>query len=151
MLCCVCLGECIIYYSESGQKNPFWDFSSNLLKILKIRRNFKNKFVFSTQKYKGFSNMYLTTLNIIWERIIGLIIILLPSFFQVNLLGHPQYSPGLAPNNFSFFPHIKKKLRGQRVSSPADTVGVCFGGDSIGVKNTHKWWSYVKTFWVSLC
>ena len=27
----------------------------------------------------------------------------------------------------------------------------CFGGVLIGVENKHKWWSYIKTFWVPLC
>ena len=45
------------------------------------------------------------------------------SLFQnVELVGHPPYSPDLAPNGFSLFPHIKKKMRGQRFSS--DTVEV---------------------------
>ena len=31
---------------------------------------------------------------------------------NVALMGHPPYSPDLAHNDFSLFPHIKKKLRG---------------------------------------
>ena len=41
---------------------------------------------------------------------------------NVELMGHPPYSPDLAPNDFSLFPHIKKKMRGQRFSSPEDAV-----------------------------
>ena len=41
---------------------------------------------------------------------------------NVELLGYPPYSPGLAPNDFSLFQHIKKKMRDQRFSSPEDAV-----------------------------
>jgi len=37
-------------------------------------------------------------------------------------MGHPPYSPDLAPNDFFLFPHIKKKMRGQRFSCPEDAV-----------------------------
>ena len=38
-------------------------------------------------------------------------------------MGHLTYSPDLAPNDFFLFPHIKKKkMRGQRYSSPEDAV-----------------------------
>ena len=43
---------------------------------------------------------------------------------NVELMGHPPYSPNLAPNDFSLLPHIRKKMRGQRFSSLEDTVGV---------------------------
>ena len=43
---------------------------------------------------------------------------------NVELMGLPTYSPDLAPNDFSLFPHIKQKMRGQRFSSPEDTAGV---------------------------
>uniref|UniRef100_A0A0K2VCS9 Mariner transposase [Bombyx mori] n=1 Tax=Lepeophtheirus salmonis TaxID=72036 RepID=A0A0K2VCS9_LEPSM len=33
---------------------------------------------------------------------------------NVELMGHPPYSPNLAPNYFFLFLHIKKKMRGQR-------------------------------------
>ena len=53
-------------------------------------------------------------------------------------MGHPSYSPDLAPNDFFLFQHIKQKMRGQRFSSPEDAVGAfkktCFGGVSIGVE-----------------
>lgn len=37
---------------------------------------------------------------------------------KVELMGHPPYSPDLAPNDFFSFPNIKKKMRGQRFSTP---------------------------------
>lgn len=41
---------------------------------------------------------------------------------SVELMGHPPYSPDLAPNDFFLFPTIKKKLRGQRFPTPEDAV-----------------------------
>lgn len=41
---------------------------------------------------------------------------------NVELMGHPAYSPDLAPNDFFLFPHIKQKLRGQRFSTPEEAV-----------------------------
>lgn len=41
---------------------------------------------------------------------------------NIELTGHPPYSPDLAPNDFFLFPHIKKKLRGQRFSTPEEAV-----------------------------
>ncbi|XP_070070207.1 histone-lysine N-methyltransferase SETMAR-like [Drosophila takahashii] len=41
---------------------------------------------------------------------------------NVELMGHPPYSPDLAPNDFFLFPHIKRKMRGQRFSTPEDAV-----------------------------
>lgn len=41
---------------------------------------------------------------------------------NVELMSHPPYSPDLAPNDFFLFPHIKKKMRGERFSSPEDAV-----------------------------
>jgi [histone H3]-lysine36 N-dimethyltransferase SETMAR len=41
---------------------------------------------------------------------------------NVELMGHPPYSPDLAPNDFFLFPHIKKKLRGQRFLTPEAAV-----------------------------
>ena len=41
---------------------------------------------------------------------------------NVELMGHPPYSPDLAPNDFFLFQHIKKKIRGQRFSLPDDAV-----------------------------
>lgn len=40
----------------------------------------------------------------------------------IELMGHPPYSPDLAPNDFFLFPQIKDKLRGHRFSSPEDAV-----------------------------
>ena len=37
-------------------------------------------------------------------------------------MGHPPYSPDLAPNDFFLFPNIKNKLRGQRFSSAKEAV-----------------------------
>ena len=41
---------------------------------------------------------------------------------QVKLLGHPPYSPDLAPCDFFLFPKIKNKLKGIRFSNPDDAV-----------------------------
>lgn len=41
---------------------------------------------------------------------------------NVELMGHPAYSPDLAPNDFFLFPSIKNKLRGQRFSTPEEAV-----------------------------
>lgn len=41
---------------------------------------------------------------------------------NIELMGHPPYSPDLAPNYFFLFPTIKNKLRGQRFSSPEGAV-----------------------------
>ncbi|XP_025154440.1 histone-lysine N-methyltransferase SETMAR-like [Harpegnathos saltator] len=41
---------------------------------------------------------------------------------KVELIGHPPYSPDLAPNDFFLFPQIKNKLRGQRFSTPEEAV-----------------------------
>jgi histone-lysine N-methyltransferase SETMAR len=40
----------------------------------------------------------------------------------IELMGHPAYSPDLAPNNFYLFTRIKDKLRGQRFTSPEEAV-----------------------------
>ena len=39
---------------------------------------------------------------------------------NIELMGHPAYSPNLATNDFFLFPHIKNKLRGQRYSTPEE-------------------------------
>lgn len=41
---------------------------------------------------------------------------------KIELMGHPPYSPDLAPNDFFLFPNVKNKLRGQRFSSAEDAV-----------------------------
>lgn len=41
---------------------------------------------------------------------------------NIELMGHPPYSPDLAPNDFFLFPKIKHKLRGQRFSTPEEAV-----------------------------
>lgn len=41
---------------------------------------------------------------------------------KIELMGHPPYSPDLAPNDFYLFPRIKDKLRGQRFTSPEEAV-----------------------------
>lgn len=41
---------------------------------------------------------------------------------NIELMGHPPYSPDLAPNDFFLFPHTKNKLRGQRFSTPEEAV-----------------------------
>ncbi|KYN18643.1 hypothetical protein ALC57_09041 [Trachymyrmex cornetzi] len=37
-------------------------------------------------------------------------------------MGHPPYSPDLAPNDFFLFPNVKNKLRGQRFLSAEEAV-----------------------------
>ena len=41
---------------------------------------------------------------------------------NIELMGHPPYSPDLAPNDFFLFPSVKNKLRGQRFSSPEEAI-----------------------------
>lgn len=41
---------------------------------------------------------------------------------NIELMGHPPYSPDLAPNDFFLFPNIKDKLRGQRFTSAEEAV-----------------------------
>lgn len=41
---------------------------------------------------------------------------------KIELMGHPPYSPDLAPNDFFLFPYIKKKMRGIRFSTPEEAV-----------------------------
>ncbi|CAH1987551.1 unnamed protein product [Acanthoscelides obtectus] len=41
---------------------------------------------------------------------------------NVELLGHPSYSPDLSPNDSFTFPKIKNRLRGQRFQSPEEAV-----------------------------
>ena len=57
---------------------------------------------------------------------------------NVELMGHPPYSPDLASNDFFLFPYVKNKLRGQRFSTPEEVVTTFkkphFGGISIGVE-----------------
>lgn len=41
---------------------------------------------------------------------------------NIELMGHPPYSPDLAPNDFYLFPTIKNKMRGHRFSTPEEAV-----------------------------
>ncbi|CAH1967194.1 unnamed protein product [Acanthoscelides obtectus] len=41
---------------------------------------------------------------------------------NVELLDHPPYSPDISPSDFSTFPKIKNRLRGQRFQSPEEAV-----------------------------
>jgi hypothetical protein len=41
---------------------------------------------------------------------------------NIELMSHPPYSLGLAPNDFFLFPYIKNKLRGRRFPSPEEAV-----------------------------
>jgi histone-lysine N-methyltransferase SETMAR len=41
---------------------------------------------------------------------------------EVELIGHPPYSPDLAPCDFFLFPELKKRLRGKRFDDPEDAV-----------------------------
>ena len=43
---------------------------------------------------------------------------------NVELMAYPLYSPNLTSKDFSLLTHIKTNMRGQRFSSPEDTVGV---------------------------
>ena len=37
-------------------------------------------------------------------------------------MSHSPYSPDLAPNDLFLFPYVKNKMRGQRFSTPEETV-----------------------------
>jgi len=41
---------------------------------------------------------------------------------NVELMGHSPYIPDLAHNDFFLFPHIKRKVRGQRFFAPENAV-----------------------------
>lgn len=41
---------------------------------------------------------------------------------KIEIMGHPPYSPDLAPNDFFLFPFVKNKLRGKRFSTPEEAV-----------------------------
>ncbi|CAH1999508.1 unnamed protein product [Acanthoscelides obtectus] len=41
---------------------------------------------------------------------------------NVELLGHPPYSPDLSPNDFFTFPEIQDRVPGQRFQSPEEAV-----------------------------
>ena len=41
---------------------------------------------------------------------------------NIDLMSHPPYGPGLAPNDFFLFQYIKNKMRGQRFSTPEEAV-----------------------------
>ena len=78
-----------------------------------------------------------------------------PYWLAIKLMGHPRYSPDLAPNDLCLLPHIRRELLVQRFSSPEDTIEafknhVSELSQSVW-KNKHKWWSYIKTCWVALC
>ena len=66
---------------------------------------------------------------------------------NVELMGQPSHSPDLAPNDFFLFKHIKKILHGQRFSPNTNFCYISFSSHC----KQHKWFSYVKTFWVQLC
>ena len=40
----------------------------------------------------------------------------------IDLRSHPPYSPELAQNDFFLFPCVKNNMRGQRFSTPEETV-----------------------------
>lgn len=41
---------------------------------------------------------------------------------NVELMGHPPYSPDLAPNDFFLFPTVKNRMREQRFSTPEEAI-----------------------------
>lgn len=41
----------------------------------------------------------------------------------IKLLGHPPYSPDLAPCDFALFPYVKKQLKGRKFSSDEELTG----------------------------
>ncbi|CAH2002003.1 unnamed protein product, partial [Acanthoscelides obtectus] len=45
---------------------------------------------------------------------------------NLELSGHPPYSPDLSPNDFFTFPKIKNRLRSQRFQSPEEAWSKCF-------------------------
>ena len=64
---------------------------------------------------------------------------------NVELMGQPPYILDLAPNDFFLFPHNKKIFNDFR-QTPI-FVKLVFSS----LCKQHKWWSYVKTFWVQWC
>ena len=63
---------------------------------------------------------------------------------NVELMGHPPYSPDLASNDFFLFPYVKNKLRGQRFSTPEEVVTTFkkphFGGTQSEWKKCYENW-----------
>lgn len=43
---------------------------------------------------------------------------------NIEFMGHPPYSPDLAPNDFFLFPTIKKKMHGKLFSTPEEAINV---------------------------
>ena len=72
----------------------------------------------------------------------------------VHLDNASHHTSASTPNDFFVFIHIKQKTRRQRFSSPENAVE-SFENHILEVsqsewKSKHKWWSYIKTFWVPL-
>ena len=58
---------------------------------------------------------------------------------NVEFMGHPPYSPDLAPNDFSLFPHIKKNAW-----STIFVKNHVLEVSQSEWKNKHKWWPCTK-------
>ena len=63
---------------------------------------------------------------------------------NIELMGHPPYSPDLEPNDFFLFPRIKDKMRGQRFTSPEEAVEAfknhVLSLSSFGWSKCYEWW-----------
>ena len=71
---------------------------------------------------------------------------------NVELMGHPLYSPDLAPKDLLLFRTSRNACRTIFVTKRycCSVQKPCFGGVS-DWKDKHKRWSYIKTFCVPLC
>lgn len=56
---------------------------------------------------------------------------------HVKLLGHPPYSPDLAPCDFFLFPKIKNKIKGIRFSSPDEAAAAYL--EAVRALSTEDW------------
>ena len=44
------------------------------------------------------------------------------AYLDFQCLGHPPYSPGLAPLDYHLFPGVKKQLKGRHFSSEVEVI-----------------------------
>ena len=44
------------------------------------------------------------------------------AYLGFHYLGHPPYSPDLAPSDYHMFPGLQKQLKGRRLSSDAEVI-----------------------------
>jgi histone-lysine N-methyltransferase SETMAR len=60
------------------------------------------------------------------------------SDLHYELLGHPPYSPDLAPSDFCLFPKLKLFLAGQRFSSNQEAIAAVEGYVADLLKNHYR-------------